>query len=158
MSGNAFLAESAPAKHSRRKSEMVTALAQADLEQEFWPTIVSRISEGEFISTIALELKVNYSILRNWIRGNAVREAEFSQAEQDGKQVRIQKVLKKVHETATADIPEETTRMEQLRAAEIALRVQEHEKAPPPRIGEINITFVSAKDGKPAEKVIDQLP
>lgn len=148
------------AKHSRRKSEMVTALAEADQNEEFWPTIIDRISDGEFISTIASELKVNHSILRNWIRGNMRRESEFQQAERDGKQARIQAVLKKVHETAVADIAEDTTRMEALRAAEIALRQQENEKAPPPKFGDLHITFVSAKDGKPQEKVIepDQLP
>ena len=142
------------AKHSRRKSEMVTALAEADQDPDFWQTIIDRISDGEFISTIAQELKVNHSILRNWIRGNMKREQEFQQAERDGKQARIQAIHKKIHETAIAEVEAEVTRMEQLRAAEIALRQQDHEKAPTQKFGDITINFVAAKDGK-QEKVIE---
>ena len=140
---------------------MVSALAQADTNPEFWPEIVARISDGEFVSTIALELKVNHSILRNWIRGNMQREQEFQQAERDGKQARIQRVLQRVHETAVAEVEDKTTRMEALRAAEIALRQQDTEKAPPQKFGDINIIFVAAENGKPKEvqgATIDQLP
>ena len=138
---------------------MVTALAEANTNSEFWPEIVSRISDGEFVSTIALELKVNYSILRNWIRGDKAREQEFTQAEADGKQARIQRVLKRVHDTATAESEAPVTTMESLRAAEIALKQQEHEKAPMQKFtGDIQINFVAAENGRPAGKIIDQLP
>jgi len=138
---------------------MVTALAELDTNEEFWPGVVARISNGEFISTIALELKVNYSVLRNWIRGNKEKEQEFSQAEIDGKKVRQQAALKKVYETATAEIAVEITRTEQLRAAEIYLKQEEEVKAPPSRIGNLTIHFVAAKDGKEVKgEVIDQLP
>jgi len=138
---------------------MVTALAELDTNEEFWPGVVARISEGEFISTIALELKVNYSILRNWIRGNKTREEQFSQAEIDGKKVRQQTALKKVYEAATAKIEADPTRMEQLRAAEIFLKQEDEIKAPPSRIGNLTINFVAAKDGKEVKgEVIDQLP
>ena len=150
------MAETSPAKHTRRKSEMVTALAEADTNEEFWPTIISRISDGEFISTIANELKVNHSILRNWIRGNKKREEEFMLADREGKQARIARVLQKVHETATADITEPASRMEALRAAEILLKQEGGESKAPSSIANITINFVAADNGK--EKVIDQLP
>lgn len=157
MSASEYHGELAPAKHTRRKSEMVTALAEADTNEDFWPGIVARISDGEFISTIALELKVNHSILRNWIRGNKIREQEFMEADRAGKQARLERVLKKVHAAATEDIAEPTTRMEQLRAAEIYMKQHQPEDAPK-NIANIEITFVAASDGKPVEKVIDQLP
>lgn len=135
---------------------MVTALAEADTNEDFWPSIISRISDGEFISTIALELKVNHSILRNWIRGNKKREQEYIEAERAGKQHRIQQVLKKTYETATADIADEATRMEQLRAAEILLKQDGGETKAPTHVANIAITFVQAQDGK--EKVIDSIP
>ena len=140
---------------------MVTALAELDTEAEFFPNIISRISEGEFVSTIALELKVNYSILRNWIRGNKAREEQFTEAEAQRKKVRIQNALKKVYETATAEIETPPTRMEALRAAEILLKQQEEEKAPTQRFGDITINFVAAENGKPKEikgETLDQLP
>ena len=156
-----FHGEAVPATHSRRKSEMVSALADLDTNEDFWPEIVSRISEGEFVSTIATELKVNYSILRNWIRGNKAREAEYQQAEQDGKQSRIQRVLKRVHETATAPVAAEVTHMEALRASEIALKQHDQERAPTQNFGDINIIFVAADNGKPKEikgESFDQVP
>lgn len=158
MSGSSYHAEAAPALHTRRKSEMVAALAELDTNDEFWPTIISRISDGEFVSTIALELKVNHSILRNWIRGNKKREQEYAEAERLGKQHRISNVLKKAYDTAVADIEQPTTRMEQLRAAEILLKQDSGETKMPTHIGDITINFVSAKDGKPEARVIDQLP
>jgi transposase-like protein len=154
VTANSYLAENKPPLHTRRKSEMVTALAEADTNEEFWPTIISRISDGEFISTIANELKVNHSILRNWIRGNKKREEEFMSADREGRQARINKVLQKVHETATADIEAPATRMEALRAAEIMLKSQGDLAEPKvPQVG-IAITFVSAQNGKPTEKEI----
>jgi hypothetical protein len=148
-----------PAKHSRRKSEMVTLLAELDAsDPDFFSRIVLRISEGEFISDLALELKVNYSILRNWVRGNKARETEFAAAEAEGKKFRQQEAMKKIYATATATIEAEPTRADQLRAAEMIIK-QEEEKTPMQKFtGDISITFVAAQDGKPAEKVIDQLP
>lgn len=137
---------------------MVSALAELDTNEEFWPSLVMRISDGEFVSTIANELKVNHSILRNWIRGNKKREQEFQQAEQDGRQYRIKKVLQKAHEAATADISDPPTRMEALRAAEILLRQDGGDIRTPSTVANIAITFVAAKDGKPEENVIDHLP
>ena len=46
MSGNAYFGELAPAEHSRKKSEMWSALAELDTEGEFWPRIVMRLSDG----------------------------------------------------------------------------------------------------------------
>lgn len=150
--------ELAPASHSRKKSEMVSALAELDTNEDFWPTIVLRLSDGEFLSTIAGEYKVNHSILRNWIRGNKKREQEYEEAERQGKQHRINLVLRRAHETATADIIEPATRMEQLRAAEILLKHEGGETRAPSQIANIAITFVQATEGKPAGAVIDQLP
>ena len=154
--GNSFIAETAPAQHSRRKSEMVTFLAESDTNEDFWPAILARIAEGEFVSTIALELKVNYSVLRNWIRGSKEKETAFTEAERDGKQQRITRVLKKTYETATADIAEDTTRMEQLRAAEILFKHEGGETKAPTQIANIAITFVQADNGK--EKVVGSIP
>ena len=149
------------AQHSRRKSEMVTALAELDANPDFWPGVAMRIAEGEFISTIALELKVNYSVLRNWIRGNKAREQEFSAAEIEGKKVRQQIAMKKIYETATANIEAEPTRADQLRAAEMVIKQAEEEKAPEQRFRDITINFVAAENGKPKVvkgETLDQLP
>jgi hypothetical protein len=163
MKPNSFLAETKQhAEHSRRKSEMVTALAELDAgDPEFFPTIISRMSDGEFISTIALELKVNYSILRNWIRGNKSREEQFAQAEIDGKQVRAQRARKKIYDTATADLEGQPTHADQLRAAEMVIKEQEESKSPEQRFRDITINFVAADNGKPKEvkgETVDQLP
>lgn len=152
--GTSYHAAVAPADHTRRKSQMVTALAELDTNDDFWPSIVSRISDGEFLSTIANELKVNHSILRNWIRGSKPREQAYAEAERAGKQYRISLVMKKAYETATADIADPATRMEQLRAAEILLKQGEGERAPA-SVANISITFVQAAEGKPVGNVID---
>lgn len=153
--GTSYHAVAAPADHTRRKSQMVTALAELDTNEDFWPTIVSRISDGEFLSTIAGELKVNHSILRNWIRGSKPREQAYAEAERAGKQHRINMVLKKTYETAVADVADPATRMEQLRAAEILLKQQDEAKAPPSAVANIQINFVAASDGKPKGEVIE---
>ena len=149
------------AQHSRRKSEMVTLLADLDAaDPDFFPRIVLRIAEGEFIADVALELKVNYSVLRNWIRGNKAREIEFATAESEGKKFRQQAAMKKIYATAIADITAEPTRADQIRAAEMIIK-QEEEKAPTQRFGDITINFVAAENGKPKEvkgEVVDQLP
>lgn len=137
---------------------MVTALAELDTNEDFWPHIVSRLSEGEFFTVIVQEYKINHSLFRNWIRGNKKREQEFNEAEALGKRHRISNILRKTYETATADIDEKTTRMEQLRAAEILLKQDSGETRPPSSIANIAITFVQAQDGKPQEKVIDSVP
>lgn len=157
MSANEYFGELAPAAHSRKKSEMWTALAELDTNDEFFPHLIMRISEGEFLSTLASEIKVNHSILRNWIRGNKEREKIFGDAERDGRQSRINKVLQKTYEAATADIAEPTTRMEQLRAAEVMLRQQQPDQNHR-TIANINISFVAADNGKPKENVIDHVP
>lgn len=159
MSVNGYHGEMAPAMHSRKKSEMWSALATLDTEPDFFPTIISRLSDGEFLSTMAEEIKVNHSILRNWIRGNKDREEKYQQAEADGRQARIAKVLEKTYTIATTDSAEPPTRMEQLRAAEIMLKQGSgDEKKTTNTFGDITINFVSAKDGKPQGNVIDQLP
>ena len=150
-----YFGEIAPASHSRKKSEMVTFLAQSDTNDEFWPAIVARLADGEFLSTIAGDLKVNHSILRNWIRGNTEKEKAFAAAERDGKNLRISRVLQKTYETATADIENDTTRMEQLRAAEILLKQDGGETRTPTTIANIAITFVQANNGKPQEKALN---
>lgn len=156
--GMTYHGEVAPATHSRKKSEMVSALAELDTNEDFWPGIVLRLSDGEFLSTIATELKVNHAILRNWIRGNKAREQEYSEAERAGKQHRINLVLRRVHDTATADIADPPTRMEALRAAEIALKQDGGETRAPTQIANIAITFVQAENGKPKEKEINAIP
>ncbi len=153
-----YFGEMAPASHSRKKSEMWSALAELGADAEFFPTIVSRLSDGEFLSTIAGELKVNHSILRNWIRGDKAREAAYLQAEQDGRQARIATVLRKTYDIAVTDSTEPPTRMEQLRAAEIMLKQGSGDEKPTNTFGDITINFVSAKDGRPEGIVIDQLP
>jgi transposase-like protein len=156
MSVNAYMGELAPAAHSRKKSEMWSALAELGADAEFWPEIVARISDGEFLSTLAGELKVNHSILRNWIRGDKGREQAFGEAEKAGLKARIERVMRKVHETAVSDVTDPPTRMEALRAAEIMLKQSnENVERAAPRIGDINIVFVEANNGKPLEKVID---
>jgi transposase-like protein len=156
MSSNTYMGELAPAAHSRKKSEMWSALAELGADAEFWPEIVARISDGEFLSTLAGELKVNHSILRNWIRGDKGREQAFGEAEKAGLKARIERVMRKVHETAVADVKDAPTRMEALRAAEIMLKQSnENVERAAPRIGDINIVFVEANNGKPLEKVID---
>ena len=155
MSGNEYFGELAPAGHSRKKAEMVSALAELDTDEDFWPTLVSRLSDGEFLSAIAEELKVNHSILRNWIRGSKARETDFVAAFEAGRQARIHRVLQKTYDAATADIAEPTTRMEQLRAAEVYLRQQPDAARPPSSLANLAIVFVQADNGKPLEKVID---
>ena len=159
MSGNAFIGEVAPAAHSIKKREMWLLLADLDTNEDFWPTLLSRISDGEFISILATELKVNHSILRNWIRGNKGREIAFGEAEKQGMQSRRERVMQRVHETATAEINEPATRMEQLRAAEIMLKQAEHGRPAPAQFGDITISFVQAKEGRTIEgKVVDSVP
>ena len=138
---------------------MWSSLAELDTNDDFWPTIVSRISDGEFLSTVASDLKVNHSILRNWIRGNKGREQAFADADKQGRQSRIDRVMQKAYETATAAIEAPATRMEQLRAAEIMLRQAEQSQDKPATFGDITINFVQARDGKTVEgAVIDCLP
>lgn len=159
MSGNAFIGEVAPAAHSIKKREMWLALADLDTNEDFWPTLLARISDGEFISVLATELKVNHSILRNWIRGNKPREQAYLEAEKQGRQSRVERVMEKAYETATAPIKEPTTRMEQLRAAEIMLRQHDASADKPQTFGDITINFVQAKEGRTVEgKVLDRLP
>ena len=153
-----YFGEIAPASHSRKKSEMVSFLADSDTNEDFWPGILSRLADGDFVSTIAGDLKVNHSVLRNWIRGNKAKEDAFVVAEREGKNTRIARVLQKTYETATADIADDPTRMEQLRAAEILLKQDGGDTRTPTQIANIAITFVAANNGRPVEKVIDQLP
>ncbi len=156
MTTTAYHGELAPASHTRKKSEMWSALAQLNTEEEFWPTVVSRIADGEFISTIAGEIKVNHSILRNWIRGDVEREKQYQEAEKAGRFARIQRVMQKTYTTATAEIEGAPTTMEQLRAAEILLKHEQPEERTPTHVANIAITFVQAKDGREVkEKVID---
>ena len=135
-------------------------LADLDTNEDFWPTLLSRISDGEFPSEIAVSLKVNHSILRNWIRGNKGREQAFAEAEKQGRQSRVERVMQKAYETATAEITEPATRMEQLRAVEIMLRQADQSSDKPTTFGDITINFVQARDGKTVEqgRVIDSVP
>ena len=160
MPTSGYFGEMAPAAHSRKKSEMVTALAEADTNEEFFPELMARISDGQFLSSIADDLHVNHSILRNWIRGNKERERIYQEAEKQGRFARVEKVMRKVHDIATTDVADPPSHMEALRAAEILLK---HEQpapgdAPPRSVANIAITFVDARDGKPVEKVIGPLP
>ena len=137
---------------------MWNALANHGEDAEFFPGLIDRIADGEFLSTLAEELKVTHGILRNWIRGDKKREEAYQQAEKDGKQARITRILRKQHETATAQVAGDITYADQARAAEIALKQEQQEEArkAPSTIANIAITFVAAQDGK--EKVIDQVP
>lgn len=157
MSGNAYLGEMIPAAHSRRKSAMWVKLGELDTDPDFWPTLLMRLADGDFLAAIAAEIQVNHSILRNWIRGNKPREDAYQEADRAGRKARVEKVMAKVHATAMAEITEAPTRMEQLRAAEIMLKQNSEAESvtAPPKIGDINIVFVEANNGKPAEKVID---
>jgi len=134
---------------------MWSSLAELDTNEEFWPAIVSRISDGDFLSTLASELKVNHSILRNWIRGNKGREQAFADAEKQGLQSRIERVMQRTYEAATSTISRKTTRMEQLRAAEIMLKQHESDRPAPAQYGDITINFVQAQDGKTVEKILE---
>ena len=138
---------------------MWSALAELDTNEDFWPAIVARISDGEFLATIASDLKVNHSILRNWIRGNKAREKAFADADKQGRQSRIERVMQRTYEAAASKISRKPTRMEQLRAAEIILKQQESDRPATAQFGDITINFVQAQDGKTVEgKVIDSLP
>lgn len=151
--------ELAPASHSMKKREMWHVLAELDTNPEFWPEIIARVSDGEFISEVAKDCQVHYSILRNWIRGNKAREQAFCEAERQGKARRVEKVLEKAHEVALADIEGPPNRMEQLRAMEILLKQESRQPAQHQTFGDITINFVAAKDGKEIKgEVIDQLP
>lgn len=157
MPTNGYFGDVAPAAHSRRKSEMVTALAEMEAADEFfWSKIVDRISEGDFLSVVAQDLKVNHSILRNWIRGNKERESQFQQAEHDGRVARVAKVMKKTFDMALKENAAEPTHADQLRAAEIILKQESAATASqaPKSIGSITINYIGAKDGRPVEKVI----
>lgn len=158
LGGYEYFEEVKPASHSLKKREMWQMLAELDTNEEFWPDLLARISDGEFISEVAKAIEVHHSILRNWIRGNKGREQAFQQAESQGKAHRAEQVLKMTYGVATAEVKELPTRMEQLRAAEIMLK-QQPERRAPSTIANIAITFVAAKDGKPAEPItIDQVP
>ena len=138
---------------------MWSALAELDMNEDFWPTMVSRLGDGEFLAALAKELKVNYSVLRNWIRGNKSRELAYAEAEKQGRHSRLERVIQRAYETATADIKEPTTRMEQLRAAEIMLRQHDASGDKPQTFGDITINFVQAKEGRTVEgEVLDRLP
>lgn len=149
----------APAAHSTKKAEMVTQLAEMDTDEQFWPGIAERITDGEFLSTIAEELKVNFAILRNWIRGNVVREKSYIEAERLGRGRRTELVLERTYEVAIQENADAPSHTEQLRAAEVFLKQANLPEAP--HIGRVtnnySITFVAAKDGR-EEKVIDQVP
>jgi len=158
MSFNATLADVKPALHSLRKAEMWTALANLGEDPEFFPSLMVRIGDGEFLSTLAGELKVTHGILRNWIRGDKSREEAYQQAEKDGKQARITRILRRMHDTATAKVEGEITHADQARAAELMLKqeMQEEVRKAPSSIANIQINFVEAQDGKP--KDVSQLP
>mgnify|MGYP001611534686 FL=1 len=149
-----------PASHSLKKREMWTQLAELDTNEDFWPALLERFSDGEFLSSVAEILEINHAILRNWIRGNKEKETAYKVAEADGKRRRMDKVMEKVHTIATTDSQEPPTRMEQLRAAEILLKQKDSDPVVKQQFGDITINFVSAKDGKPAieGEVLDQLP
>ena len=68
--------------------------------------------------------------------------------------------MQKAYETATEEITEPATRMEQLRAVEIMLRQADQSSDKPTTFGDITINFVQARDGKTVEqgRVIDSLP
>lgn len=144
-----------PAEHSLRKAEMWETLATLDTDEQFFPVITHRISEGVFLSEIAKELRVTYSVLRNWIRGNKERDLEYKQAEADGRTARAEAIKRKMYDTATQDVVGELTHADQLRAGEILLKQESaSEVKAPTQVANIQINFVAAKDGK----TIDQLP
>lgn len=139
---------------------MVTQLAELDTDEQFWPGIAERIADGEFLSTVAEELKVNFAILRNWIRGNVEREKSYIQAERQGRARRTERVLERTYEVATKENAEPPTHSDQLRAAEVFLKQANLPEAP--GVGRItnnySITFVAAKEGRPEEKVVNPIP
>ena len=145
-----------PAAHSLRKTEMVESLANADLDEHFFPTMMQRISEGVYLSEIAKECRVTYSVLRNWIRGNKARDDEYKKAEADGRTARADSVRQKIFSMATKEVTGDISPADQLRAGEIYLKQEQQAEAvkTPSQIANIQINFVAAKDGK----TIDQLP
>lgn len=147
-----------PAAHSLRRAEMVSSLAEADLNEDFFPQMMLRISEGVYLSEIAKECRVTYSVLRNWIRGNKARDEEYKKAEADGKTARAEKVMQKIYDVATAPVAAEITNADQMRAAEIYLKQdgQQESRQGPSTIANIAITFVAAQEGK--EKTVDPVP
>lgn len=137
---------------------MWAALAELETNEDFWPTVVSRLADGEFLSTVATDLKVNHSILRNWIRGNKGREQAFVEADKQGMQARIERVRQKVYGAAIADVEAKITHADQLRAAEIMLKQSDQAKTPHSTFGDITINFVQAKDGRTIEgEVVDRV-
>lgn len=142
----AYFGENKPTRHTLRRADMWGHLAELNTNEDFWPELILKVSEGNFLSTCAKEIGVHHGILRNWIRGDKKREEQYQQAEKDGKRRRMEQVMEKVHALAITEIAETPSHTDVLRAAEIALKHSgESGQAEPPKIPGISITFVTAE-------------
>ena len=142
-----------------RKREMWRQLARLDTDAEWFENQIQRIKDGASLETLAEALGVNYSIYRNWIRGNENRESALAEAVRERKARQMERVLQRTFDTALAHIEEPPKRADALRATEILLAYEKSGggNGQAPSIN-LNISFVEAKDGKPVERVIDQVP
>ena len=132
--------------------EMWQRLAEHDTDQDWFPNEMEKIRGGGSLYQLAQAAKVNYSVYRNWIRGNVERESALAEAERDCKANRVARVLQATFDTATSVSSEPVTHSERLRAAEILLKPSAAVSVPEGKeVSGISISFVDAVDGKPVK-------
>ncbi len=130
--------------------EMWQRLAENDTDPDWFPAEMEKIRAGGSLFQLAEAAKVNYSVYRNWIRGNVERESALSDAERDCKANRVARILQATFDTATSVSSEPITHSERLRAAEILLKPGASVPVPEGKeVSSISISFVDADNGKP---------
>ena len=127
---------------------MVGDLATLDTDPEWWKRQLEKISDGVPLEDLAKEYCIYYGVYRNWIRGSVEREKEYQQALLDKRTRTVEKVTKKVVDTALANPIDLPRYPDVLRAAEIVLNTKESGGSGGTPSINIVIGFVEAKDGK----------
>jgi hypothetical protein len=130
--------------------EMWRVLADKDTDPDWFPSEMEKIRAGGSIFQIAEAAGVNYSVYRNWIRGNVERESALADAERDCKANRMARVLQTTFDTATSRVDEPVKHSDRLRAAELLLKPATTLAIPEGKeVASISVNFVEADGGKP---------
>lgn len=130
--------------------EMWRLLAEKDTDPDWFPAEMEKVRAGGSLFQLAEAAGVNYSVYRNWIRGNVERESALADAERDCKANRMARVLQATFDTATARVDEPVKHSDRLRAAEILLKPATTVAVPEGKeLSSISLNFVEADNGKP---------
>jgi hypothetical protein len=150
--------------HTEKRQQMVTALAKANDDPEWWKYQLEQLTDGTTLNALAEAAGVNFSIFRHWIMGDTKREKAYADALAEARRRKLDAIDQQLFNVALNPTGHPKY-ADSLRAAEI-LRNAPAQGASAGGSGiptAINILFVSAKDGKPEKAVhevtvIDQIP